>query len=99
MKEFALLSFVLLILGAVLGVLYWRFQQTDAVRWVRRLDKHVFGLNCRCGQLLLPVNCSEIDGLEADHVLVQSPHPPDRVSLLKSLVKNAEDCPKDQEHE
>ena len=66
MKEFALLSFVVLILGSVIGVFYWRFQQTDAVRWVRRLEQHVAGLNNRREQLLQPADRGEIHRVEAD---------------------------------
>lgn len=66
MKEFALLSLVVLILGAVVGVFYWRFQQTDAVRWVRRLEQHVAGLNNRREQLLQPADRGEVHRLEAD---------------------------------
>ena len=66
MKTFALLSLVILIVGSVIGVFYWRYQQTDAVRWARRLGRHVAGLTHRLEQLLEPVDRGEIRQLETD---------------------------------
>ncbi len=66
MKTFALLSLVVLILWWVIAFIYSRFQQTDAVRWARRLEQHVAGLNNRREQLLQPADRGEIHRVEAD---------------------------------